>query len=81
LSTPKRENFTLTLQNGETLRPTRGLRHRYRGQRCAGRDAGWKRQICTIVDSACATADPAIFAAGDVALTASRRLLRRIESW
>lgn len=77
------ELLTLTLQNGESVTADAviygigivandGLAH----------EAGLETANGIIVDSACTTSDPAIFAAGDVALT--RRpdgSLVRVESW
>lgn len=77
------EFLTLTLQNGEQLTADAvvygiGII----ANDTLARDAGLETANGIIVDSACATADPAIFAAGDVALTRQPDgSLRRIESW
>lgn len=77
------EFLTLTLQNGETLTADAvvygiGIV----ANDTLARNAGLETANGIIVDSACATADPAIFAAGDVALTRQPDgSLRRIESW
>lgn len=77
------ELLSLTLQNGETLAADAvvygiGIV----ANDTLARDAGLETANGIIIDSACATADPAIFAAGDVALTCQRDgSLRRIESW
>lgn len=77
------EFLTLTLQNGEILKADAvvygiGIV----ANDTLARDAGLETANGIIVDSACATADPAIFAAGDVALTRQPDgSLRRIESW
>ncbi|MBJ9292715.1 phenylpropionate dioxygenase ferredoxin reductase subunit [Citrobacter werkmanii] len=77
------EFLTLTLQNGEQLTADAvvygiGII----ANDTLARDARLETANGIIVDSACATADPAIFAAGDVALTRQPDgSLRRIESW
>ncbi|UAK20168.1 phenylpropionate dioxygenase ferredoxin reductase subunit [Kluyvera sp. CRP] len=77
------EFLSLTLQNGETLQADAvvygiGIV----ANDALARDAGLETANGIIVDSTCATADPAIFAAGDVALTRQPDgSLRRIESW
>ncbi|MBQ4924047.1 MULTISPECIES: phenylpropionate dioxygenase ferredoxin reductase subunit [Citrobacter] len=77
------EFLTLTLQNGETLQADAvvygiGIV----ANDTLARDAGLETANGIIVDSACATSDPAIFAAGDVALTRQPDgSLKRIESW
>lgn len=77
------EFLTLTLQNGETLTADAvvygiGIV----ANDTLARNAGLETANGIIVDSACATADPAIFAAGDVALTRQPDgSLHRIESW
>lgn len=77
------EFLTLTLQNGEQLTADAvvygiGII----ANDTLASDAGLETANGIIVDSACATADPAIFAAGDVALTRQPDgSLRRIESW
>lgn len=77
------EFLTLTLQNGETLQADAvvygiGIV----ANDTLARDAGLETANGIIVDSACATSDPVIFAAGDVALTRQPDgSLKRIESW
>ncbi|MDA8486991.1 phenylpropionate dioxygenase ferredoxin reductase subunit [Kluyvera sp. Awk 3] len=77
------EFLSLTLQNGETLQADAvvygiGIV----ANDALAREAGLETANGIIVDSTCATADPAIFAAGDVALTRQPDgSLRRIESW
>ena len=77
------ECLTLTLQNGETLQADAliygiGIV----ANDALARDAGLETANGIIVDATCATADPAIFAAGDVAITRlADGSLRRIESW
>ncbi len=77
------EFLTLTLQNGEMLTADAvvygiGIV----ANDTLARDAGLETANGIIVDSTCATTDPAIFAAGDVALTRQPDgSLRRIESW
>ena len=77
------EFLSLTLQNGETLQADAvvygiGIV----ANDMLAREAGLETANGIIVDSTCATADPAIFAAGDVALTRQPDgSLRRIESW
>ena len=77
------EFLSLTLQNGETLLADAVI---YGigivANDALARDAGLEAANGIIVDTACSTADPAIFAAGDVALTRQPDgSLRRIESW
>lgn len=77
------EFLTLTLQNGEILKADAvvygiGIV----ANDTLARDAGLETANGIIVDSACATSDPVIFAAGDVALTRQPDgSLKRIESW
>ncbi|WP_347291667.1 phenylpropionate dioxygenase ferredoxin reductase subunit [Kluyvera georgiana] len=77
------EFLSLTLQNGETLQADAvvygiGIV----ANDMLAREAGLETANGIIVDSTCATTDPAIFAAGDVALTRQPDgSLRRIESW
>ncbi len=77
------EFLSLTLQNGETLLADAmvygiGIV----ANDTLARDAGLETANGIIVDSACTTSDPAIFAAGDVALTRQPDgSLRRVESW
>lgn len=77
------EFLTLTLQNGEMLTADAvvygiGIV----ANDALAREAGLETANGIIVDSTCATTDPAIFAAGDVALTRQPDgSLRRIESW
>ncbi|MCM8844308.1 phenylpropionate dioxygenase ferredoxin reductase subunit [Citrobacter cronae] len=77
------EFLTLTLQNGETLQADAvvygiGIV----ANDALAHEAGLETANGIIVDAACTTADPAIFAAGDVALTRQPDgSLRRIESW
>lgn len=77
------EFLTLTLQNGETLQADAvvygiGIV----ANDALAREAGLETANGIIVDAACTTADPAIFAAGDVALTRQPDgSLKRIESW
>lgn len=77
------EFLSLTLQNGETLQADAvvygvGIV----ANDALAREAGLETANGIIVDAACTTADPAIFAAGDVALTRQPDgSLRRIESW
>ncbi|MFV0262138.1 MAG: phenylpropionate dioxygenase ferredoxin reductase subunit [Kluyvera sp.] len=77
------EFLTLTLQNGETLTADAvvygiGIV----ANDTLARNAGLETANGIIVDNACTTADPAIFAAGDVALTRQPDgSLRRLESW
>ncbi|AMH15497.1 phenoxybenzoate dioxygenase [Citrobacter sp. FDAARGOS_156] len=77
------EFLSLTLQNGETLTADTVI---YGigivANDTLARDAGLETANGIIVDSACTTSDPAIFAAGDVALTRQPDgSLRRVESW
>ena len=77
------EFLSLTLQNGETLTADTVI---YGigivANDTLARDAGLETANGIIVDSACTTADPDIFAAGDVALTRQPDgSLRRVESW
>jgi Uncharacterized NAD(FAD)-dependent dehydrogenases len=77
------EFLSLTLQNGETLLADAmvygiGIV----ANDTLARDTGLETVNGIIVDSACTTSDPAIFAAGDVALTRQPDgSLRRVESW
>lgn len=77
------EFLTLTLQNGEMLTADAvvygiGIV----ANDALAREAGLETANGIIVDSTCATTDPAIFAAGDVALIRQPDgSLRRIESW
>ncbi|HFS5792206.1 TPA: phenylpropionate dioxygenase ferredoxin reductase subunit [Citrobacter werkmanii] len=77
------EFLSLTLQNGETLQADAvvygiGIV----ANDALAREAGLETANGIIVDSTCATTDPAIFAAGDVALIRQPDgSLRRIESW
>ncbi len=77
------EFLSLTLQNGETLQADAvvygiGIV----ANDALARDAGLETANGVVVDAACTTADPAIFAAGDVAVTRrSDGSLQRIESW
>lgn len=77
------EFLTLTLQNGEILKADAvvygiGIV----ANDTLARDAGLETANGIIVDSACVTSDPVIFAAGDVALTRQPDgSLKRIESW
>ena len=77
------EYLSLTLQNGETLLADAmvygiGIV----ANDTLAHDAGLETANGIIVDSACTTADPDIFAAGDVALTRQPDgSLRRVESW
>lgn len=77
------EFLSLTLQNGETLLADAmvygiGIV----ANDTLARDAGLETANGIIVDSACTTSDPDIFAAGDVALTRQPDgSLRRVESW
>lgn len=78
-----RECLSLTLQNGETLLADAmvygiGIV----ANDALAREAGLETANGIIVDSACTTSDPDIFAAGDVALTRQPDgSLRRVESW
>ncbi|MGI3449844.1 phenylpropionate dioxygenase ferredoxin reductase subunit [Citrobacter arsenatis] len=77
------ERLSLTLQNGETLQADAVI---YGigivANDILAREAGLETANGIIVDTACTTSDPAIYAAGDVAIT---RLpdgsLVRVESW
>ena len=77
------ECLSLTLQNGETLLADAmvygiGIV----ANDALAREAGLETANGIIVDSACTTSDPDIFAAGDVALTRQPDgSLRRVESW
>lgn len=77
------ERLLLTPQNGETLSADAvvygiGIV----ANDALARDAGLETDNGIIVDSTCTTSDPAIFAAGDVALVRqSDGALRRVESW
>lgn len=77
------EFLSLTLQNGETLLADAmvygiGIV----ANDALAREAGLETANGIIVDSACTTSDPDIFAAGDVALTRQPDgSLRRVESW
>lgn len=77
------EFVSLTLQNGETLMADAvvygiGIV----ANDALARDAGLETANGIIVDTSCATSDPAIFAAGDVALVRQPDgSLRRVESW
>ncbi|MCX2868134.1 phenylpropionate dioxygenase ferredoxin reductase subunit [Kluyvera cryocrescens] len=77
------ERLLLTPQNGETLRADAvvygiGIV----ANDALARDAGLETDNGIIVDSTCTTSDPAIFAAGDVALVRQPDgALRRVESW
>ena len=77
------EYLSLTLQNGETLLADAmvygiGIV----ANDTLAHDAGLETANGIIVDSACTTADPDIFAAGDVALTHQPDgSLARVESW
>lgn len=77
------EFVTLTLQNGDTLTADAvvygiGII----ANDALARDAGLETANGIIVDATCVTADPAIFAAGDVTLTRHPDgSLSRIESW
>ncbi|HED1419933.1 TPA: phenylpropionate dioxygenase ferredoxin reductase subunit [Kluyvera georgiana] len=77
------EFISLTLQNGETLQAdTVVYGIGIVANDALAREAGLETANGIIVDAACTTADPAIFAAGDVALTRQPDgSLRRIESW
>lgn len=77
------ELLTLTLQNGETVTADAVI---YGigivANDALARDAGLETANGIIVDTACTTSDPAIFAAGDVALTHQPDgSLARVESW
>ena len=77
------ELLTLTLQNGETITADAVI---YGigivANDALARDAGLETANGIIVDTACTTSDPAIFAAGDVALTHQPDgSLARVESW
>lgn len=77
------ERLLLTPQNGETLSADAvvygiGIV----ANDALARDAGLETDNGIIVDSTCTTSDPAIFAAGDVALVRQPdSALRRVESW
>ncbi|MDW3778576.1 phenylpropionate dioxygenase ferredoxin reductase subunit [Kluyvera cryocrescens] len=77
------ERLHLTPQNGETLSADAvvygiGIV----ANDALARDAGLETDNGIIVDSTCTTSDPAIFAAGDVALVRQPDgALRRVESW
>lgn len=77
------EFISLTLQNGETLQADAlvygiGIV----ANDAQAREAGLETANGIIVDSACITSDPAIFAAGDVAITRQPDgSLERVESW
>ena len=77
------EFLSLTLQNGETLQADAlvygiGIV----ANDALAREAGLETANGIIVDSACITSDPAIFAAGDVAITRQPDgSLERVESW
>lgn len=77
------ERLLLTPQNGETLSADAvvygiGIV----ANDALARDAGLETGNGIIVDSTCTTSDPAIFAAGDVALVRQPDgALRRVESW
>lgn len=77
------EFLTLTLQNGDTLTADAvvygiGIV----ANDALAREAGLETANGVIIDGACTTSDPAIFAAGDVALTRQPDgSLRRVESW
>ncbi|EOI1397547.1 phenylpropionate dioxygenase ferredoxin reductase subunit [Citrobacter freundii] len=77
------EFLSLTLQNGETLLADAmvygiGIV----ANDALAREAGLETANGIIVDSACTTSDPDIFAAGDVAITRQPDgSLRRVESW
>lgn len=77
------EFLSLSLQNGETLQADAlvygiGIV----ANDALAREAGLETANGIIVDSACTTSDPAIFAAGDVAITRQPDgSLERIESW
>ena len=77
------ECLSLMLQNGETLLAdvmVYGIG--IVANDALAREAGLETANGIIVDSACTTSDPDIFAAGDVALTRQPDgSLRRIESW
>lgn len=77
------EFISLTLQNGETLQAdTVVYGIGIVANDALAREAGLETANGIIVDAACTTADPAIFAAGDVALTRQPDgSLRRIENW
>lgn len=77
------ECLSLTLQNGETLTADAVI---YGigivANDMLAREAGLETANGIIVDSACTTSDPAIFAAGDVAITRlADGSLERVESW
>ena len=77
------ELLTLTLQNGEMLLADAVI---YGigivANDALARDAGLETANGIIVNTTCTTSDPAIFAAGDVALTRQPDgSLRRVESW
>ena len=77
------EFLSLTLQNGETLTADTVI---YGigivANDTLARDAGLETVNGIIVNTTCTTSDPAIFAAGDVALTRQPDgSLRRVESW
>lgn len=77
------ECLSLTLQNGETLTADAVI---YGigivANDMLAREAGLETANGIIVDSACTTSDPAIFAAGDVAIThLADGSLVRVESW
>ncbi|ENM1946521.1 phenylpropionate dioxygenase ferredoxin reductase subunit [Citrobacter braakii] len=77
------EFISLALQNGETLQADAlvygiGIV----ANDALAREAGLETANGIIVDSACITSDPAIFAAGDVAITRQPDgSLERVESW
>lgn len=77
------EFLTLTLQNGETLTADAvvyGIGIVANDE--LARKAGLETANGIIVDTACTTSDPAIFAAGDVAITRQPdSALARVESW
>ena len=77
------ECLSLTLQNGETLTADAVI---YGigivANDMLAREAGLETANGIIVDTACTTSDPAIFAAGDVAITRQADgSLVRVESW
>ncbi len=77
------DNLTLTLQSGEQLQADAVI---YGigivANDALARDAGLETANGIVVDERCNTSDPAIFAAGDVALTRlADGTLHRVESW
>ncbi|HHG8771778.1 TPA: phenylpropionate dioxygenase ferredoxin reductase subunit [Raoultella planticola] len=79
----KSDNLTLTLQSGEQLQADAVI---YGigivANDALAREAGLETANGIVVDERCNTSDPAIFAAGDVALTRlADGTLHRVESW